>query len=430
MLVQITVRIDGREAGLVEQELRGSAAELEEQLREGLQRTGRIVLERAFLQLSEQVAAPHCCGQRLKNCGFRPVTVRTTCGDVPVCRRRYRCQRCGHECYPADALLWCGRHRITKPLAQRACQLATTEHFPRLPGLLLDQHGVTLGHDTLMELVHDVGGHLERLRLAEAARERVRPALIRPIVTPARVYVMLDGIMYCTNQTEPHPDDPEQSRLVWQQMKVGTVAWQDEQGRWHKRTTWGRESPREFGAALSRLARRCGYDQASERIFAADGADWCWDVQATFFAEATPIVDWYHVSEHVWEAARIVAPRDAKTWVHQALDSLRSSGGAALVAWLEGERKPRRGQARAALDDLLNYVRPRVSRMDYPRYRARGWQIGTGLIESTCNQLVGQRLKGPGMHWTEAGALAITALKAAQLNDEWQTTWNSLALVA
>lgn len=428
MFVQITVRIEGREVGTVEQQLSGSAAELEEQVRESLQRTGRMMLEPAFQRMAQQVPAPHCCGRTMENKGFRLVTVRTTCGEMPVARRRYRCARCGYECYPADSLLWCGRHRITKPLAQRACQLALTEHFPRLPGLLCDQHGVTLSHDTLMELVHDVGGQWERWRLAEAARERTRRTPITPLVTPARIYVMLDGIMYCTNQTEPHPDEPGTSRLIWQQMKVGTVSWQDEQGRWHKRMTWGRESPRDFGAALLRLARRCGYDQAQEKIFAADGADWCWDVQTTFFADATPIVDWYHVSEHVWAAARIVAPQETKRWAQQALEPLATKGGTALVTWLEAQQKLRRGKAREAIDELLNYLRPRVERMHYPQYRSRDWQIGTGMIESTCNQLVGQRLKGPGMHWTEAGALALTALRATDFNGDWKSTWRNLML--
>lgn len=199
-------------------------------MRESLQRTGRRVLEPAFLEMARQVPAPRCCGHGMENKGFRVASVHTTCGEVPISRRRSRCPRCGYECYPADSLLWCGRHRITKPRAQRACQLALTEHFPRLPGLLFDQHGVTLSHGTLMKLVHDVEGHRERLRLAAAARERSRRTPIAPAATPVRMYVMLDGLMDCTNRTEPHPDDPQQSRRIWQQMKVGVVAWQDEPG--------------------------------------------------------------------------------------------------------------------------------------------------------------------------------------------------------
>lgn len=66
--------------------------------------------------------------------------------------------------------------------------------------------------------------------------------------------------------------------------------------------------------------------------------------------------------------------------------------------------------------------------MNYADYREAGWQIGTGMIESTGKQLVCQRLKGPGMHWTEIGALAVTALRATDLNGQWHPFWNSLTL--
>ena len=50
------------------------------------------------------------------------------------------------------------------------------------------------------------------------------------------------------------------------------------------------------------------------------------------------------------------------------------------------------------------------------------------MIESTAKQLVGIRLKGPGMHWSHDGATAITALRAQDLNDLWHTFWKTLAL--
>ena len=135
----------------------------------------------------------------MKNCGWRVIDVQTTCGPVPVQRRRYRCERCGRELYPADAQICCGRHRVTRPLAQRVCQLATTEHFPRLPGLIADQHGLTLSHETILQLAHDVGGIADRQRLAAArwsAQRRIAPPAERP--APRTIYVSCDGIMYCT----------------------------------------------------------------------------------------------------------------------------------------------------------------------------------------------------------------------------------------
>ena len=40
--------------------------------------------------------------------------------------------------------------------------------------------------------------------------------------------------------------------------------------------------------------------------------------------------------------------------------------------------------------------------MDYRRYRANGWFIGSGIVEAGCKHVVGQRLKQSGMFWTEA----------------------------
>ena len=55
-----------------------------------------------------------------------------------------------------------------------------------------------------------------------------------------------------------------------------------------------------------------------------------------------------------------------------------------------------------------------------------GWQIGGGMIESTAKQLVGLRLKGPGTHWSEHGALAVTTRRANDLNGHWHHLWSTL----
>jgi hypothetical protein len=432
MLVQFTVTVDGREVGVESRQVSGTAAEIEEQIREMQQRTGRMALEPVLAQVADQMPAPCCCRRAMESRGWRSLTVRTTFGEIPVSRRVYRCRECGRRLSPADVQFCCGRHRITKPLAQRICQLATLAHFPQLPELLANQHGVALSHDTLIQLVHDVGGCADRLRRAEAGasmRQRTPPKM-RFSSPPRRIWISVDGIMYCTNLRELDPDHLGRKRLVWQQMKVGCVAWEDADGAWHKQLVWGRESPEEFGAALWRLACRCGYVEAEEKLFAADGGTWCWDIQARYFSDAAGILDWYHVSEHVWETAKLVAPDHESDWAHEALDHLHKGGGAALLAWLAPQISPRRGAARTALENLQTYLAGQRDHLDYPAYRQRGWPIGTGRMESSCKQLVGMRLKGPGMHWTEAGALAVTALKAADLNGQWQTFWNSLLLSA
>ena len=425
MLVKVTVEVEGREVGYVSQEFSGTAAEIEEQVRVVLQRTGRLALEPAFQEIAEQTAAPSCCGQTMRNLGFRTIEVLTSCGMVPVSRRRYRCSHCDRELYAADANICCGHHRVTQPLAKRICQLATLEHFPRIPDLAAAQHGVTISHDTILELVHDVGTAADQRRLAEAKRStqrRIAPPTEHP--APSKIYVSCDGIMYCTNRTEPHPDRPGEKRLIWEQMKVGCVYWQDAKESWHKQMLWGRESPEEFGASLWRLACQYGYREACEKIFAADGGAWCWDIHARYFNDATGILDWYHASEHVWDTAKQITT-DKKTWAESALTQMHDGGGSGLLTWLKSQTSEHGG---TALEPLINYVATKAHLMNYPEYRSHDWQIGTGMVESTCKQLVGQRLKGPGMHWTEQGALAITALRAIDFNGKWNSFWNSILL--
>lgn len=291
-----------------------------------------------------------------------------------------------------------------------------------------------------LRLVHDMGGVAEAERLAEVEHWRNTPPGRRcwpaPEVTPRRVVVSCDGIVYCTSQTAPangypDPQRPGASRLIWRQMRVGTVAWQDARDRWHKRVVWGQEEDfRSFGAALDRLACRCGYRQAEERLFSTDGGEWCWSIRQQYFADAAGILDWYHASEHLWQTARTLAaaPAVATSGAQAAETLLYEQGGMALLRWLLAQRGSLRGGKRRALDGLIGYLQPKLDRTDYPRYRAQGWLIGTGLIESTARQLVGLRLKGPGMHWCPHGATAITALRAQDLNGRWHAFWKSLTL--
>jgi hypothetical protein len=370
----------------------------------------------------------------MQNRGKARLTIHGLDGDLRIPRTRYRCLQCGRELYAADGLLLCGRHRVTRPLAKRVCQLAAIEHFTQLPQLVFDQHGVRLSHEEILDVAHDVGSQIDRLRRAEADVWLDTPPAKRTWpesqVRPGRIYVSCDGIMYCTNQREPDLQHPGEFRLIWQQMRVGCVFWQDERETWRKEVVWGRESAEEFGASLYRAACRCGYRQASERIFVADGGDWCWQIQERYFTEATGIVDWYHVSEHVWECGKAVSPDSSATWVETALSELHERGGFGLRQWLQSQRSSLRGRKRKALDSLIGYVHPRESRMDYPGARSRDWQIGSGMMESTARQLVGLRLKGPGMHWSEAGALAITALRAQTINRRWHQLWDNLVLNA
>jgi hypothetical protein len=63
--------------------------------------------------------------------------------------------------------------------------------------------------------------------------------------------------------------------------------------------------------------------------------------------------------------------------------------------------------------------------MDYPSYRAKGWQIGSGPVEAACKTVIGRRMKGSGMRWGHEGADAVGHLRALLLSEagQWDAFW-------
>jgi hypothetical protein len=61
--------------------------------------------------------------------------------------------------------------------------------------------------------------------------------------------------------------------------------------------------------------------------------------------------------------------------------------------------------------------------MCYDQYLARGWPIGTGVVEGACGHLGKDRMEQAGMRWTKAGAQAVLDLRAVRLNSHWDAYW-------
>ena len=61
--------------------------------------------------------------------------------------------------------------------------------------------------------------------------------------------------------------------------------------------------------------------------------------------------------------------------------------------------------------------------MRYDESLARGWPMGTGVIEGACGHLVKARLEQSGMRWTKAEAQAVLDLRAVRLNGYWARYW-------
>ena len=184
-----------------------------------------------------------------------------------------------------------------------------------------------------------------------------------------------------------------------------------------------------LGEQLCRQGHQVGLDRADQVIALTDGGNGLEDWVRLHFPRAELILDFWHAAGHLAEAARHLRPGDAAgaqeltdRWCHQ----MKHEGGKAVLATLWGcDLSGLGSEAIEVHRRVRQYVAKNEHRMDYPRYRQRGWQIGSGTVESACKTVVGKRLKGGGMRWGSDGADSVCHLRALLLGEkgQWDAFW-------
>jgi len=419
MNFRIEITADGAGVPGVSGEISGTLAERERQLQDLFRLAEAAALEHSLRLDQPEVPRPQCCGRSMNKKRLRSRQLLTPMGVVTWDRRVYQCPVCGRQLIPLDDLLGVPRGQFSPRLANLGMDFVQVESYEQAVEKLKRQHGVSVATRSLVNLAGQIGP------AAQAFLENYAPR-DWPSGPIDRLYVGCDGVMTCTNEVG------EDGRLKWREVKVGCCFWYDEVGRTHKRIFGRIEAAEEFGVALRRWADQCGLASAKEVVFIGDGAEWIWNIADRHFNDkrTTWVLDWYHLVEHLWEAARVLYPDDRAEQVGLVAEwkrVLRYEGGIRLWRRLEALRATveENASSREAITSLLGYLKPRLDQTDYPSYRQRDMAIGSGAVESAGKQLVVQRAKGPGMHWTADGLESVLALRSISLNRDWDAFWKT-----
>jgi hypothetical protein len=184
---------------------------------------------------------------------------------------------------------------------------------------------------------------------------------------------------------------------------------------------------RVLGRLMRREASKLKIDQADTKYSVTDGADWIrrqYQIQLPML-EAN-VLDYYHLREHVIATSYRVygeATPAAQTWRESMMRVALEQGPVRLLEEVGQLRRATRSPAkRIALEGLQNYVAARVEMLDYPKFRAKGWDIGSGPTEASCKTLTA-RLKGPGMRWDKPNAEAMMSLASLRASGLWARYW-------
>ena len=175
--------------------------------------------------------------------------------------------------------------------------------------------------------------------------------------------------------------------------------------------------------ALVELHRR-GIERAGRVGAVVDGAVWCQSFIDWHYPEAVRILDFPHATEYITAIGQTHGP-DGELLVDKERErlchTLKHQGPEGVMRELSAlvEAHP----AHEELPKHLAYLQNRVAQLDYPRFVAEGWPIGSGMVESANKLVVEERLKGPGMHWEAKNVNPMLALRNAICNDRWDETW-------
>jgi hypothetical protein len=188
----------------------------------------------------------------------------------------------------------------------------------------------------------------------------------------------------------------------------------------------------EVGPLLRRQAAAVGMEAAEVWVALSDGGNGLEDFLRENFnrPDVVVILDFWHAASYLEQLARALHPGDEEKAGEQAgrwCRLLKEEGGAVTLAALENEAWPARKSAslREQVEEVRRYFGSNLHRMDYPEYQREGWQIGSGVVESACKSVVGQRLKGAGMRWGEEGAHAVCHVRALYRSEkgQWRDFW-------
>jgi hypothetical protein len=329
-------------------------------------------------------------------------------------RRYYYCDACGESRVPFDETVGLDGGAYSQGARRLMSRAGSGHSFRDAQDELQELAELRISREAIRDLTEQVAQEVETAQkrgrfLGEEQRMEFRNG-----AGPTRAYVSADGTMVNTE-------------TGWHEVKAAAFYNQDKSEQHYVATLAPAD---EFGVMVRAHADRVGPGRAAECVAIGDGAEWVWKLMGIQFPGSTEVVDYYHLSEHVWECSRSMYGEESapgKRWAGARLSQVLEGGSGALLASLwGGVRRGRAAGRQEALRSLLGYVERHRARLDYPTLRAAGIDIGSGPMESACKNVIGRRLKGSGMRWRLDHVESMARLRALTAGTGgWNAFWQA-----
>lgn len=382
----------------------------------------------------------------MRHKGKQPKSILTVNGRIDL-RRIRRYDAAEGSVAPADSWLDEAEATISEGVREMACRLNQgSESFAKTSANLARAAHLSLSKEALRGLVETEG----RRVLQASQRGELKPDWTAAECCTAegvsRVYLGCDGVSVplvtdaekqkrrlkvrekrrkCGKKRRPLPRAKAGADQSYKEFRVAHFYDESMRHRYVSVTSGDHEAA---GRLMQRMACQIELPQAQEKVANIDGAPWIRN-QIEFHGLVDEIgLDFYHLRENAQKSRRIVFGEESaegKAWLEETMHVFRHEGYDAawerLVAWRSTLQSP---AACKEGDRLLHYAAERRTMIQYPEFRRRGWQIGSGPTESECKTTT-HRVKGRGRRWDRGNAEAMMALAGLEDSRMWKTYWTT-----
>jgi hypothetical protein len=393
-----------------------SLSEMEVEIRQMCHELGGVIMKQCLEAQTPQYPADYVtcpsCGEVASYVRWREGMSITVFGRIHYRRPYYGCDHCHQGHYPLDEQLGIQPGQMSAEVVQLAALMGIQTSFATSRDLLARTALLELSANSIRKACQQVGQRVMQIETQqyEASQDLDQQRQHQRLADkPPRIYGSLDGF-------NVHIDDD------WHEMKAGS--W------WITRRLSNGELKSEnityyadylAAADFSDLVWATGFqrlaDQAHEVIFVADGAEWIWNIVQQHFPNAVQILDWYHALSYVQAVAQAAFSDELER--HGWFDAQRQHLWQGRRSRVFRACRQCASRAPDAVNKALTFFANQRSRMHYGRFRAAGYQIGSGTMESGCKQLGLGRLKIAGAQWLSNGAQLLAKARTAYLSADW-----------
>lgn len=409
----------------------GSLSEMERGIREAMLKLGHFLLTSWLALQNERYPAESIaceCGQRARYQAMRDGVLYTIVGRVVYRRAYYRCGHCHRGCSPLDARLGLRPGELSAELEQLTALIGVHLPFGQSSQVFEQLTLVRVSPQSIDKTTQAMGQEMAAVEaewITDSQAEPYLQQLERHGDAPRRLYGTLDATKVHTSQARNAGEGG------WRDLKIG--GWFETPARppTSPEDAWASEAhhityycdiveAERFGDRLWATGVQRRAHLADELICVADGAEWIWKLVEFHFPQAIQIVDWFHAAEYLPPVAALAGTSALarQAWLQHAREDLWDGRLDALIAACQALVTT--GGKEDAAQKALTYFSNNRHRLNYPDYRAKGYQIGSGTIESGCKQIGTQRLKVPGATWDLDGARRVAKARAVLLSDQWE----------